>query len=396
MVLIMNAQNSSKNKPTRKAVQPSRGSYSKLAYCFLGACMVGAMVLNMSHLRNVQESSHPQSALPRRNAKVVLRRESVKKTVASLKKVVVPQSPVLSDRKPSQSFTPIAPRPTDPAKNLLQAGDYIYYQDPAIPRWDAAPIVVESHKLLFFTTPKVGCTVWKQLFRRMMGAKDWKSQDAQSLLPHNPEVNGLKYLYDYPLEEADRMMTSPKWTRAVMVRDPKQRFLSAFLDKAVSNRHQHIQHRCCPDQACIADAQTLAGFLRLCERCDDEHWRAQNARLDSKFWPYMDFVGHVENSAADAQALLTRVGAWDEFGASGWGTDGTSAIFQSKGSGGAGTHATWSQWKVWQWYTPEIEQQVEDFFRADFENPLFNFTRGECLTCLSDEDKAKLAAEQKK
>jgi hypothetical protein len=39
--------------------------------------------------------------------------------------------------------------------------------------WDLAPIVISSHRLVFFTIPKVGCSIWKRLFMRMMYRKDW-------------------------------------------------------------------------------------------------------------------------------------------------------------------------------------------------------------------------------
>ena len=241
--------------------------------------------------------------------------------------------------------------------------------------------------LRFFTIstiPKVGCTVWKQLFRRMMGFKDWQSQDYSAMLPHNPHTNGLKYLYHYSLEEASEMMTSPEWTRAIMVRDPKMRFLSAMLDKSVSNDHIHIIHRCCPDKSCVEDAQSIPGFLHLVEKCDDQHWRGQHERVDSKYWPYMDFVGHVETAAQDAKTLLEKIGAWEEFGKSGWGKDGTQAIFGSTDAKSAGEHATHSQWKVWQWYTPESEKLVEKHYQADYMNPLFDFDRDTCLTCVDE------------
>lgn len=276
---------------------------------------------------------------------------------------------------------PVPARPDDSHihRDLVKKGDFIYYK--AEDRWDAAPIVVESHKLIFFTIPKAGCTVWKQLFRRMMGHSDWLSQDGEKLLPHNPQTNGLRYLYHYNLSQASEMMTSPEWTRALMVRDPKLRVLSAFLDKSVSNDHRHIIQKCCPDKSCVDEAQNLQGFLALASLCDDAHWRPQNLRLDFKYWPYLDFVGHVETAAADAKALLERIGAWEEYGASGWGKDGKSAIFESKGKSGAGVHATWAGRKIWTWYTPQIEREVERLYRGDYENPLFNFEQYKCLTC---------------
>ncbi|GAX13362.1 carbohydrate 4-sulfotransferase 8 [Fistulifera solaris] len=266
---------------------------------------------------------------------------------------------------------------------LVQPGDFIYYKDDR--RWDSAPIVIESHKLVFFTIPKVGCTVWKQLFRRMEGYSDWQDQDGERLLPHNPNENGLKYLYDYPIDKANEIMTSPKWTKAMMVREPKQRFLSAFLDKAVSNDHAHIMGKCCQfmedPQQCVDSAQTASGFLNLIKTCEDDHWRAQNDRVDYKYWPYIDMVLHVEKAEEDAKRLLQKIGAWDEFGQTGWSKDHQSPIFGNAAKS-AGDHATWSQWQVWKWYTPEVERQVEAFYRADYENPLFNFTTYECFTCV--------------
>ena len=123
---------------------------------------------------------------------------------------------------------------------LVQQGDDIYTSGP----WDASPIVLEEFKLVFFTTAKVGCTVWKMLFRRMMGLPNWKAVNTRDMLPWNPHRNGLKYLYDYNRTYASFLMTDPEWTRAIFVRDPKERLLSAYLDKG---KNQHfIKSKCCP------------------------------------------------------------------------------------------------------------------------------------------------------
>lgn len=101
---------------------------------------------------------------------------------------------------------------------LVDGNDSIYKSKEL---WDASPIVVQSHKLVFFSIPKAGCTTFKQLLRRMMGFRDWKSQNGRTFMPHNPQYNGLRYLYDFSLEEANEIMTSPNYTRAIFVRDPK-------------------------------------------------------------------------------------------------------------------------------------------------------------------------------
>ena len=109
--------------------------------------------------------------------------------------------------------------------------------------WDSSPIVIEEYKLIFFTTPKVGTTVFKKLFRRMMGLSDWQNENEN--LPHNPRFNGLNYLFDYSTRRAWEIWNSPNWTRAIFVRDPKERLLSAYLDKAVGHNGNYVKRQCC-------------------------------------------------------------------------------------------------------------------------------------------------------
>jgi Sulfotransferase family len=337
-------------------------------------------VVNIAHMIQVASENKHSASFSERSTQAVFAQQASNSSRSSTEIETLASAPTTEGIRLA-AYKPIPKRKAGVQRNLVLPGDFIYYTDDE--RWDAAPVVLESHKLIFFTIPKVGCTIWKQLFRRMMGYDDWMSQDYETWQPHNPAVNGLKYLSDYTPEEASELMTSPDWTRAMMVRDPKQRFLSAFLDKSVGNFHTHIIRRCCHDESCVEGAQTVAGFLQLCSVCDDGHWRAQSLRVDYKFWPYIDFVGHVETAARDAKELLKRVGAWEEFGAIGWGKDGNSSIFGSKASSGSGmNHSTYAEWQVWTWYTPEVEQQVERFYQGDYENPLFNFTPGECLTCI--------------
>jgi hypothetical protein len=75
-----------------------------------------------------------------------------------------------------------------------------------------------SWKIIYFTSAKVGCTVWKQLFRRMMGYNNWSKQGGEDLLPWNPATNGLTYLRHFNISEATRIMTDPGWVQAIFVR----------------------------------------------------------------------------------------------------------------------------------------------------------------------------------
>jgi hypothetical protein len=169
----------------------------------------------------------------------------------------------------------------------IEHNDYIYcnYQV----RWDAAPIVIESHKLVFFTVPKVGCTAWKQLFQRMMGYKEWKR-----VSPHDPETNGRTYLWDYKITRAAEIINNPSYTKAIFVRDPKERFLSAYLEKAAQGDGRALADICCPDRSCLKQAKTFSEFVRFSQtQCkDNAHWLPQSQRMEMKFWDKTDFVGH--------------------------------------------------------------------------------------------------------
>lgn len=239
--------------------------------------------------------------------------------------------------------------------------------------WDGAPIVLEKHRLLFFSVPKVGCTVFKQLFRRMMGHHNWNKQNDK--IPHNPTVNGLKYLWHYPSGRVKEMMTSPDWTRAIFVRDPKERLLSAYLDKALKHRGTYVMKHCCPRSRSCKDfaSASFENFVDLVSQCRDPHWNPQTWRMEAKYWPHVNFVGHLESVTEDAKRLLTQVEAWDEYGASGWGARGTEAIFESVR---AVRHKTGSHTKLTQYYTTAtLESMVEKLYQDDYLNPVFNLTQ---------------------
>lgn len=262
------------------------------------------------------------------------------------------------------------PTVVDPSDRLLvDYGDYIYSKG----SWDAAPVVIEEFKLVFFTSAKVGCTVWKQLFRRMMGIADWKAEQTPDLLPWNSELNGLKYLYDFDRETASAMMTSPEWTRAIFVRDPKERFLSAYLDKAFHKTF--VDKHCCPfKMTCAAEARKSAKhFLELIKTCENPHWMPQSSRMEEKFWPYIDFVGNMAHVGVDGERLLRRIGAWETYGASGWGPTGNNSVFQSQEGGAGRAHATGAHQKLKQYISQELEAELDSFYRKDYSSPYLGF-----------------------
>jgi len=256
---------------------------------------------------------------------------------------------------------------------LVQPTDRLYKG-----RYGSA-VVIPSHKLIFVPIPKVACTVWYKLFRRMTGLEDWQSELGP--LPQNPDVNGLTYLADYSRAQATDMWTSPSWTKAIMVRDPKERLLSAYLDKVKHSYTRALVHgACCQDTNDCANEQnmTLSQFVNLlvdreCWNTGD-HWNLQSERMERKYWPHVTSILHLNDAAGDARRLLEQVGAWDEFGASGWGSDGKASIF---GTSVTTRHMTNASELVGFYYdTPALVKQVEFLFAKDYKHKLLGFKIG--------------------
>lgn len=277
--------------------------------------------------------------------------------------------------------------------------------------WDNSPVVLEDFRLLFFTTPKVGSTVFKQLFRRMMKIEGWSIDDGFDI-PHSPRMNGLKYLYDYPTERAEEILTDPKWTRAIFTRDPMKRILSAYLDKGARENGAYVKNHCCgiktrtrpKKQVVVANTlqdprpgnvrqyerKQLLGIpmganppvacsklnsttpvswemfvLDLLPNCtEEEHWKSQV----SPALRWINFVGSFDHLAADTRRMLKQVGAWEDYGATGWHG---GAIFENNTI----RHKTSSQELFASYYANlTIRHAVQDLYRKDYNHPLLRLS----------------------
>lgn len=231
--------------------------------------------------------------------------------------------------------------------------------------WDGSPIVIEKFKLLFWTIPKNSCEEFKLLFRRMEGFTDWKTRynfpkgyaynGAESTLPHNPAKNGLKYLYNYSVDDANSILNDKTWTKAIFLRHPLERFVSAYLDKIVNHKYFNKKMEW--------DFPTFVSKVE--NGLHDKHWDPQCKLINCEKWlPTMTFIGNIETVAEDAEKLLRKIGAWEQFGLSGWGQDGKSAIF--KGSKNK-QHTTDAKNKQLKYYNnPTLKRRVENLMSIDF------------------------------
>ena len=119
---------------------------------------------------NVVNVVHPK----KRTIKHKPRADQPKKEVVRQKKIPISgQVQVQADEEDDNHH----PNSNSQYQLLVEEGDSIYMGGKTShSKFDSAPIVDEEHKLLFFSTPKVACTTFKFLLRRMAGVKDWDAQ----------------------------------------------------------------------------------------------------------------------------------------------------------------------------------------------------------------------------
>jgi Sulfotransferase family len=259
---------------------------------------------------------------------------------------------------------------------VVNYGDKIYVNND----WNGSPVVIEEYKLIFFTTAKNACTMWFLLLRRMMHIKNWNEVDinVERLLPWNPEYNGLKYLYDFNISYANEIITDPQWTRAIFVRDPKERFLSAYIDKVIRSKN-YLLNKCCPTTGdCVEPSQSnITTFLHeVAYFCHNQHWRPQNLQMTSQQWSYVNFVGYMDTIQEDAERLLKRLGVWEKYGRSGWGSNGKEHIFQTEiGDNTGRMHATNAKRYLRSYITPALEIELNEYYANDYNHPIMKLAK---------------------
>ncbi len=202
---------------------------------------------------------------------------------------------------------------------------------------------------------------------------------------------GLKRLRTFKLQDVQEMMTSEEWTRATFVREPKERILSAFLNKFVESKH-YFRYNCCNKQDMplrihreeCRNRQEKADFryfLHMAKFCLDPHWKPQSEIIDLKWWPHISFIGNLQhhNAGSEAKILLKSIRsskdnltAWEKFGSTGWGINGTDPFMSSPS---ASLHPTDARAKLRKYYTKCDELFVEKFATRDYTFSYFHFDK---------------------
>ncbi len=231
-------------------------------------------------------------------------------------------------------------------------------------------IYVKNYNFIFCYTPKIACTGFKHAIRALEGlptiTKDIHDKD---------ETTGLSYLHLLPEEEAFALLSDPKVLKAVFVRNPYSRILSAFLDKLKrATTYTTHENRATGLHICKQlnidfseyhpETFNFEDFIHYLSITDneylDEHFTAQTFRSCFEEGVKFDFIGHFETLEQDIERLEKLIGRPIPF---------LSQKQQSEKK--VVTNATC---KLEGYYTEELRKKVANRFEKDFVN--FSYTFG--------------------
>ena len=176
---------------------------------------------------------------------------------------------------------------------------------------DAAQFVVsEKYKLLFCTIQKTGNTKMKSLFLRLAGApQEEKLLDMQRAYKKYSQEHIL-YADSLPPDSQGHAAHSPDWLRTVVLRDPLERLISAYLDKFVRT-HLYIEnnislpsHKGIPPGIVFeATAKSFFQFLQYRENwMSDKHFKLQQNFCGFRTFP-RHFWDRVLVYSSDGQTM---------------------------------------------------------------------------------------------
>ena len=175
-------------------------------------------------------------------------------------------------------------------------------------------VVLRSHKLLFCPIPKVACSNWKITLRHAEGQRD-----SDETIAHDRDRNGLTYLYKLKRIHRAAWLIRPDVTRAVFVRNPWTRVLSAYRSKLEGLRPSQVSDsprrrylktvlsHLRKDDAPISFDEFIGYLEATPPEQMNEHWQPQSQIAGLGYVRY-DFIGQFEQLERDVENIVARCG----------------------------------------------------------------------------------------
>lgn len=239
-------------------------------------------------------------------------------------------------------------------------------------RWSEL-IYIPKNTFVLCALPKVAGTHLKRLALRIAGAKDWDTPN--KTLVHNPTVTKLHLLglrqggnpnnvADRRVDELEKVFQDDSIFKAVFVRDPVTRLLSAYLDRCLEKQEWWR----CGAESEISFSTLVSNLERLPEMPNttvDVHFKNQSSFCGLSHLSYSKYnmVGKFETLGASSHAMLRHMGLWHHFGATGWGPHGNEPFPVKERPTG---QAKETKSLVCVFYTPELLRRVWRIYQRDF------------------------------
>lgn len=183
---------------------------------------------------------------------------------------------------------------------------------------------------------------------------------------------------------ANQILNDPNWTKAVFLRDPLTRLLSAYLDKFVASPQLGIHGDY--GVRLFGSAISFAEFARRVASNNTDrkladglhlgtnaHWKPQRFTCSlEKFAHVFNFVGRYENIREHVESLLRSLGLWDTYGAQGW----APRVFSGNGTrpprdaifARAAAHKTNAAERYAEYYAPSgLEATMRRAYKMDYD-----------------------------
>lgn len=290
-----------------------------------------------------------------------------------LKNSTPPSTPI-SD-KFQVSTSPDRPSKGQPIPEILRLDANSHHpvvsEKDKIYQCDGGAIVVSEYKLLFFEIPFNGISELDNVTFMQRG--------------NDGEKQNVRRLCDYDTAKATELMVQPNWTRAVFLRDPKERLLKSFM---TLSKNDYYRKECCERRKrffrnekrnretklqCNENILLFASFLEFTapgNACEvNDHWAPQTRMIDENWWPYINFIGYVGNATVDAKRLLSSVRSTAD-GRTAWEKHGMNELNIIREM--YDKH-TVTRSDLEKHYTPELEEFVESKWKEDWTHPYTHF-----------------------
>ena len=237
-------------------------------------------------------------------------------------------------------------------------------------RFDA-PFVVPAHRLIFCKVAKVASSGWLKLLRRMEGHAGWRDNP---YFMDRGRVGGVRQMSHLANADALRALRDrANWTRVVVVRDPAERLLSAWLDK-IHGEHDSGSQLAIYSKELFGLAakdfanETFGDFVErvaygLANGIVDQHWSLLSDNCDLRNWlPAYDLVIQMRkdddmNKLLDCVLDTVARRSTDRAALAGM-RDTFSQTLKASSE-----HATKAEKK---YYTPELLRRVMDMYAEDY------------------------------